>query len=441
MSNTAYTLENCMIVTVDSKGSFFPNGKIIIDEGAIVYVGDMTGRKSIGRVFDMERRIVMPGLVNTHTHSPSSMFRGYADDFPLRIWLEEHMWPAERQLTAEFALCASRLSYLEYLTHGMTTNVDMWYFADQIYAAALESGLRSFIAAGIFSFPSPESDDSLEVARSFVESHATKPTHDTRVVAALGPHDAYSCSPEILSEVAQIAGRSEAITTIHLSEASGDNEEIMAKYGLSPTRYLQTSGLFENRVIAAHCIHMSDSDLDILAANDVNISYNPVSNMKLCDGIMPYAKAKERGINITLGVDGAQSNNSLDMFSDVKTGVLLQKLHNGDPASMTAEEAVRMMTIRGAEAVGMSDMIGSIEVGKRADLISIDTDTPGFSPLYPTSVERAYSHIIYSDVAVNDVIVDGEFLLKDKVPTRIDRRKLIADLNQCSIELAERIRK
>ena len=163
--------------------------------------------------------------------------------------------------------------------------------------------------------------------------------------------------------------------------------------------------------------------------------------MKLCDGIMPYAKAKRKGINITLGVDGAQSNNSLDMFSDVKTGVLLQKLHNGDPASMTAEEAVRMMTIRGAEAVGMSDMIGSIEVGKRADLISIDTDTPGFSPLYPTSVERAYSHIIYSDVAVNDVIVDGEFLLKDKVPTRIDRRKLIADLNQCSIELAERIRK
>ena len=351
------------------------------------------------------------------------------------------MWPAERQLTAEFALCASRLSYLEYLTHGMTTNVDMWYFADQIYAAALESGLRSFIAAGIFAFPSPESDDSLEVARSFVESHATKPTHDTRVVAALGPHDAYSCSPEILAEVAQIAGQSEAITTIHLSEASGDNEEIMAKYGLSPTGYLQASGLFENRVIAAHCIHMSDSDLDILAANDVNISYNPVSNMKLCDGIMPYAKAKRKGINITLGVDGAQSNNSLDMFSDVKTGVLLQKLHNGDPASMTAEEAVRMMTIRGAEAVGMSDMIGSIEVGKRADLISIDTDTPGFTPLYPISVERAYSHIIYSDVSVNDVIVDGEFLLKDKVPTRIDRRKLIADLNQCSIELAERIRK
>ena len=441
MSNTAYTLENCIIVSVDSKNNFFPNGKIIVDGERIVYAGDMNGAKSIGRQFDMKKRIVMPGLVNTHTHSPSSVFRGYADDYPLRIWLEEHMWPAEKQLTAEFTLYASRLSYLEYLTHGMTTNIDMWYFSDQVYTAALESGLRSFVAAGIFSFPSPESNTPLEVARSFVESHETKPAYNTRVIAALGPHDAYSCSPEILSDVAEIAKRTEAMITIHLSEASGDNKEIMAKYGVSPAEYLRNLGIFENHVIAAHCIHLSDSDLNILATHNVNISYNPVSNMKLCDGIMPYTKAKERGINITLGVDGAQSNNSLDMFSDVKIGVLLQKLRNGDPASMTAEEANRMMTIRGAEAIGMSEMIGSNEVGKKADLISIDTNTPGFTPLYPISVERAYSHIIYSNVSVNDVIVDGEFLLKDKVPTRVDIQELISDLNQCSIELTKRIRK
>ena len=431
-TKNVWTLSNCKVVTVDALDHYYREGRVIIENGRIQAVGAANEIPIQGQEFNLGGRILMPGLVNTHTHSPSSIFRGLADDLPLRIWLEEHMWPAEKNLTADLALLASRLSYLEYLTNGMTTNVDMWYFAESVMQAAKESGLRSFIAAGIFSFPSPESDDSLGAAEAFLARQCSEIPPESRVRPAVGPHDAYSCSPEILSRTAALAKNYGVLTTIHLSEAKGDNEEILQKYGVSPTRYMEECGLFENPVVCAHGIYLSGEDLDILHRHNVGISYNPVSNMKLCDGVLPLKHLMEKKVPVSIGVDGAQSNNSLSLLADIKTGVLLQKITMNDPAFFTAGQAVHMMTIDGAAAVGMADQIGSIEVGKRADLITLDVDFPGFTPLDDRDIDHVYSHIIYTSPRVNDVFVDGEILMRDKLPLRVNAEKTVQDLKHAA---------
>ncbi len=312
------TLCNCLIVTVDPEDRTVPDGKIVIQDGRISRIGLSAEIPSLGEEIDLGGRIVMPGLVNTHTHSPSSIFRGYADDLPLHTWLEEQLWPAERKTTRSSVLAASRLAYLEFLMNGMTTNVDMWYFANEVFRAAEESGLRSFVCAGIFSFPSPESDHSLRDAEAFVQQHLSPSCR--RVQPGFGPHDAYSCSPDILRRVADLAQETGVLTTIHLSEAPGDNEEIRRRYGKTPAEYVESCGIFRSRTVCAHGCHLSESDARILAENGASVSYNPVSNMKLCDGIMPYRMLRDSGVCLSFVVDGAQSNNSLDLLKDAKTG-------------------------------------------------------------------------------------------------------------------------
>lgn len=440
--STCITLDNCTILTMNQKNTCIPNGRIRICGSRIEALGHKDDIQTKGILYDMKGRIVMPGLINTHTHSPSTLFRGLADDMYLREWLTEHMWPAEKNLTSEFAYYGSRLAYLEYLTNGMTTNVDMWYFADSLASAAREAGLRSIIAAGIYSFPTPQSDHSLQDAEDFLSSqqaqHRTS-DEDQRIIPCLGPHDVYSTTPELLREAAELSSRYNTMIHMHLSETIKDNEESLQLYQKTPAQVAEAAGIFTRPTLCAHCIHLTDTDMDIFEKNNVSVSYNPVTNMKLCEGILPIAKLRKKGITVSIGVDGAQSNNSLNLRSDAKTGVLIQKYGDNDPRCMDAVSAVRMMTIEGARAIHMEKDIGSLEVGKYADIISIDLDTPATTPLLATNTTNICSHLVYTDTSINDVMVGGEFLLKNKEYQRVNPKEIMLEAQNAADYIINKI--
>lgn len=415
MSNQTIVLKNCLIVTVDKEDNYFHNGMLIIRNGIIDYVGPQIDYPTDYSVIDMSGKIIMPGLINTHTHSPAALFRGVGDDLFLMDWLQNYMWPVEKNMTAEDAYHGSRLSYLEFLRNGMTTNVDMWYFSDAVAQAAMSVGLRAVVAAGVFAWATPESADSLRDADDFVAKYIDK-SAETFIYPCYGPHDAYSNTSDTLREVVKLSKARNTIIHTHLSETEENNEQILEEHGVTPTRFYEQNGVFERKVLAAHGIWLTDEDLKIFHENDAYVSYNPVSNLKLCDGILPVHRLKEAKVGFSLGVDGAQSNNSLDLLSDQKTGVLIQKMAVNDPTFFPARDAVRMITIDGAASIGMENEIGSLEQGKQADIISLDFSDVNLTPYSEDIPGQIYSHITYSATGANvsDVFVAGKQLLKNK---------------------------
>jgi len=411
---------------------------VVIKDGLIDYAGPEIEIEPEGERIDMKGKIVMPGLVNTHTHSPAALFRGFADDLFLMDWLQHYMWPMEKNLTAQFAYDGASLSYLEFLKNGMTTNVDMWYYADSLAQAAMRIGLRAVIAAGIFTWSTPESDHSLRDADDFVAKYRST-SAVSYIYPCYGPHDAYSCSREILRETAKLAAKRDTIIHAHISETQQNNEELFAKEGVSPTRYMQREGIFDQHVLGAHCIYLSDEDIDIFHESGACVSYNPVSNLKLCDGILPLQLLMKGNVGVSLGIDGAQSNNSLDLLADLKTGVLIQKMSQNDPTFFPARQAVRMVTIDGARAIGMENEIGSIEKGKLADIISLDTRDVNLAPCLHDFPEQIYSHITYSALGsnVSDVFVGGKQLLKDKKTLYLDTGEILETAQKASRILYE----
>lgn len=429
-------MHNCTVVTVDRDDHIYADGMVVVQGDTIQYVGPKMLTLPMGKHINMNGKIVLPGLINTHTHSPAALFRGFGDDLFLMDWLQNYMWPVERYMTSEDTYHGSRLSYLEYLRNGMTTNVDMWYFAESVALAAQSIGLRAFVAAGVFSWPTPESENSLRDACDFVQKYHDK-SNNTLVYPCYGPHDAYSCSQELLREIAQLSKTQNTIIHAHISETKENNKEIFEKFGVSPTRYFEQTGVFERRLLGAHCIWLSDEDIAIFREYGASVSYNPVSNMKLCDGILPVRRLVDAGIKITLGVDGAQSNNSLDLLADQKTGVLIQKMKEKDPTFFPARQAVRMLTIDAATCLGLEDSIGSIEVGKKADIISLDTHDLNLTPLHHDMRDMVYSHITYTATGTNvsDVFVNGRQLMKDKEIIGID----VTDIRNTAQKTSERL--
>ena len=436
------TLDNCLILTVNENNDLITNGRLIIRDNIIEAVGTADTLTAKGTVKDMGGRIIMPGLINTHTHSPSVLFRGLADDKFLHEWLTQYMWPAEKHLNEESTYNGSRLAYLEYLTNGMTTNVDMWYFADSIAKAADESGLRSFIAPGIFAFATPQSDHSLEDAENFLKRFYAQPKEkleNTRVYPCVGPHDVYSTTPELLKECVKLSEKYDTMIHMHISETQRDNDEALELYHKTPTKVAEDAGIFTRPTLFAHCIFLTDEDMDIFHKHNASVSFNPVTNLKLCEGILPIPKLREKKVNVSVGVDGAQSNNSLNLCSDTKTGIIVQKCTAQNPCCLNSIDAIRMMTIDGAKAVGMEDKIGSLEAGKLADIISIDVNTPAMTPLLRKTTENICSHIIYTDIQVNDVIVDGEILLENKECRRVNAQEIMETAQKTADEIIQLI--
>lgn len=432
------TLTNCTVLTVDGKDTFFPRGRVQIHDGRILAVGAEENIPLVGEVVDLSGGLVMPGLVNTHTHSHSSIFRNQADDLRLMDWLKKAVWPMEKFLSPERAYAATALSCLEYLRCGITTYADQFYYSDTIAHAAQRSGLRCFLAASVFTNPSPETDDSFGAAVKFIQNWkgAEQQTH---VYPCIGPHAPYSVSGPLFKEITELSRCYDLLIHTHISETLDENNQIREQTGLSPTQWLESLGVFEQPTLAAHSIHLSQEDMEIYRRNNVHASYNPVSNMKLASGILPYRQMRDRGIQISLGTDGAQSNNSMDLLRDLREGVLLQRVTAMDATVISSREAVRLVTIEGAKALRMEKEIGSLEPGKLADLIVLDPDSPRMTPLHREDLDNLCGAVTYSACGpdVRDVMVEGKWLMRDRTVLSFDENEVLRNGQAASEFLVE----
>lgn len=437
--DNCYTLKNCTVLTVDEADRFYENGVIVVENGLISELGAAGEITPRGETVDMSGKLVMPGLINTHTHSHSSIFKNQADDLKLMDWLKKAMWPMEKRLSAERSRAATSLSCLEYIAGGITCIADQFYYAMATAEAEQESGLRSFLAATVFTDPSPETSDTLAAATAFIERYAGR-QDETLIYPCIGPHAPYSVSETLWRECVRLSEKHELIIHTHISETKDENDQIMAQTGMSPTAWLDSMGVLDRNVLAAHSVHLSDADIELYARKNVRVTYNPVSNLKLSSGIMPMKKLRDKGVLVSIGTDGAQSNNSMDLLRDLRTGVLIQKQSNDDATFMAARDAVRMVTIDGARALGMQQQIGSLEKGKKADIIALDTESPRLCPLHRGSLGNLYATVTYSACGadVTDTIVNGRWLMKNREMLSLDAKKVRAQAQAASEYLVKK---
>lgn len=420
---------------MDGRG-LIEDGAIAVKDGRITFVGKraLVEGVSAEEKIDAKGKVAMPGLVNCHTHVSMTLFRGLAEDKPLDVWLKETIWPLEARFTREDVYVGALLGCLEMLKSGITCFADMYFHEDMVARAVLESGLRSVLAEGIIEAGNKEQGEkmlnkSVNFARNF-SGHA-----DNRITVMLAPHAAYSCSPELLKKVRDKASELGIGVHTHLAESAKLFMEFEKKYGCSEVEFLSDLGFFGGHVLAAHCIHLSASDRHILARHGVNAVYVPVANMKLGLGAARVKELADLGVNVALGTDGPASNNTLDMFETVKVSALLQKLVYLDCRVLPAYEVLQMATLDGAKALGLSASIGSLEVGKKADMILVDFSKPHLRPLHDV-----YAALVYSARGsdVDTVIVDGKILMENRQVKTLDEQAVIAKAEKHAAELLAR---
>jgi 5-methylthioadenosine/S-adenosylhomocysteine deaminase len=420
-------VRNGTVVTVDANRRVIPRGSVAIDGRDIVAVDTadgiaarFTGRETI----DAAGAVVMPGLVNTHTHAPMVLFRGLADDLALMDWLQKYIFPAEaKTVSPEFVRAGTRLAALEMIESGTTTYADMYYFEEEVARATRAAGLRGVLGETIIQFPAPDAKTPAEsLAR--VERFAREFAGDELITAAVAPHSMYTLDGDTLKACRALADRLQIPVIIHLAETKDEIKTSDEKYHATPTAYLESLGFWGPRTLAAHAVHVTPADIAILAARHVGVSHNPESNMKLASGIAPVEAMRKAGVAVGLGTDGAASNNDLDMFEAMRQAAFLHKLVAGDPRAIPAPVALEMATIEGARAMGMEHEIGSLEAGKRADLLVVSMASARQTPMYDP-----VSHIVYVTHGddVQTTIVNGKVLMRDRKVLTLDRRQVLAD--------------
>ncbi len=402
------------VVTMDAERRVIPNGAVAIVDGVIAAVGpaaDVATRYVAERTIRPgPHDIVLPGLINAHNHAAMTLLRGGADDMRLMDWLETYIFPAESALvTPDFVRTGTQLAMLEMIRTGTTTFADMYYFEDDVAWVVRDAGMRGVLGETLLDLPTPDAptfDEGLAYAERYLQNWVDHP----RVTAAIAPHAPYTLGPDSLRRVAELARRYGAPLLIHLAETSDEIDQIRADYELSPVEHLQRIGFLGPDVIGAHSIWVTGPDMAVLAEFGVGAVHNPESNMKLASGTMPVDALHDAGVAVGLGTDGPASNNDLDMFGAMFTAALLHKHATGDPTAMPAGTVVAMATIDGARALHMDDTIGSLEVGKQADLIVVDGSAPNLVPR--TDV---YSHLVYAARGdnVSTTVVDGRILYQE----------------------------
>jgi 5-methylthioadenosine/S-adenosylhomocysteine deaminase len=415
------------VVTMDAQRRVIENGAIAVTGDHIVAVGP---RAQIDKDYQAKQRvdrpdaILTPGLINTHTHAAMSLFRGVADDMKLQDWLEKFIFPAEaRNVDREFVRWGTRLAAIEMALGGTTTYTDMYYFEETVAEATKEVGLRGVLGQTVIGFPAPDYKTPAETlvgTEKFFKMFANDPL----IVPAVAPHAIYTVPDDVLKSCRALANRYAKPLVIHLSETKHENEESLAKRGKTPTAALESLGVLNGLTVAAHGVWLDDADMKILKARDTGLSHCPSSNMKLASGVAPVVKILSLGIAMGLGTDGvAGSNNDHDMMEEMDLAAKLQKVTTFDPQALPAETAFAMATITGARALHMDSMIGSIEKGKRADVIMIRLDKPHAVPIYNVYSQLAYA-LKASDVA--DVMVNGRVIVRDKKMMTIDLAPVMA---------------
>jgi len=385
-------------------------------------------------VIDASHMAVLPGLVNAHTHLSMTLLRGVADDIQLMEWLETQIWPIERNLTADDCYAGALLGCLEMIKSGTTCFADQYFFMEHVARAVEEAGLRGVLSYGIIEKDDPARRESeLRAGEELVKSCQGKA--NGRVLTMFGPHAAYTCSPECLTRVKELAKQYRVGIHIHLSESQEEVRQISERYGRRPVEHLEALGFLGPEVLAAHCIWLTDDEIATLRKRGVKPVHNPVSNMKIACGTSPVQKMLAAGIPVALGTDGAASNNSLDMFREMKFAALLGKAHDLDPTALPAWSVLEMATINGARALGLEKEIGSLEAGKKADLVLVDLRKPHLTPLHNVA-----SHLVYSVTGgdIDTVIVDGKILMRGRRVLTLDEYRVLEGAQKVSEGLLAR---
>ena len=415
MKNIDLVIKGGLICTMNSKRDLKVNSSIAIHQGKILAINDSNLIAEIytsNTEIDGTDSIVMPGLINTHTHSALSFLRGICDDLNLMDWLKNYVWPLEKNFIDEvFVYHATKLAIHEMLQSGTTTFNDSYFYSREVARAASEMGIRCIAGELVFTSPSPIGQNSQKTF-SYIQENFEEWRGSKLISISLSPHSLYACSPDLIKKAHAYSSRNNALMNILVSESQREVADIQALYGDTPIGVLDKLGVLNERLIATHCVQVTNSDMERIASNNVGISHNPESNMKLGNGVAPIISLLKLGINVGLGTDGAASNNDLSLFSEIDFAVKLQKGYNRDATVFNSLQAVEMLTINAAKVLNLQDQIGSFEVGKCADLILIDCKNSHSTPLY-----NPYSHIVYAARSsdVSTVIIDGKVLVDNKI--------------------------
>lgn len=429
-------IHNALVLTGDEAFNTIPSGAIGITQGKIEQVHARPQDQPLPDAkahLDVRGAIVMPGLINSHTHLPMSLYRGLADDLPLEQWLQEHMFPVEARFsTAENIPWAVRLSCAEMLLGGITTCCDGYFWADRIADTVSDIGLRAVLAQGVIDFPAPgvpDPVDNIATAKAYVaqwhgNSHLIRPS--------IFCHAPYTCSAETLTAARRAADDAGVLFQIHVAETRSETENCRAEHGCSPISYLQRLGLLNQNTFLVHAVWVDDQDIEIIAQSNAAIAHCPQSNMKLASGIAPLPRFIEAGIRVGLGTDSSASNNDLDLFKEMDMTAKLHKVSTMDPTIMDAQTVLSLATRLGARAIGLGDHIGTIAVGKQADLVVLDTNQPHLTPMYHPA-----SHLVYAASAsdVRHVMIDGRWVVRDKELLTIDLDEVLFAANRIAADI------
>jgi 5-methylthioadenosine/S-adenosylhomocysteine deaminase len=425
MSNSAppisidLLLTNAILITMDASDALYEDGAVAIQDDHIVAVGPsepLSKQYTPQETIDCQGKVVMPGLVNAHTHVPMNLLRGLADDLRLDVWLLGYMMPVEREFVDQaFVQLGTALACAELIRSGVTCFADMYYYEDQVAETTAETGLRAVLGQTILKFPSPDAatyEEALDAAEALIQKWKGHPL----ITPAVAPHAHYTGTVDILSAATQLALKHDIPLHTHVSETKSEVKEAFEAHEMAVVPYLKEQGLLEANVIAAHCVHIDELEMHILQHHGTGVAHNPTSNLKLASGIAPVAEMLDMGLNVGIGTDGVSSNNDLDMFEEMRLTALLGKGSTGDPTVIPAKTAVAMATRMGAEAIHLGDQIGSLEHGKKADLIMVDISTLHNSPRFQNDADGVYTQLVYAAKSsdVTDVMVNGRWLMREK---------------------------
>jgi 5-methylthioadenosine/S-adenosylhomocysteine deaminase len=408
-------IKNALIVTMD-KDKRLIKGDILVEGNKISKIGKNISEKD-EETIDANGMVALPGFVNTHTHSAMTLLRGYADDLPLMKWLKEYIWPLEALLKPDDCYVGSKLACLEMIKAGITTFSDMYFYMSNVAKAVEESGIRG-VLSHVINDLMPENFAGITATKRFLN----EVKKSERVMPIIGPHSPYACSKETLQRAKELADGFNTLIHIHASETREEIEESKRKLGLRPIEYLSSIGLLDSNLEIAHCVWTDENEIKLLAKSNVKISHCSVSNMKLSAGTGPINYMLEKGLVVSTGSDGPCSNNRLDIIQEMKFCSLLQKVSFIDPTVIPAQKALEMATTNGAKALGMEDKVGSIEVGKLADIILMDFRKPHLTPMH-----NVYSHLVYSAQAsdVDTVICNGKILMRNRKVLNLNEKEIM----------------
>jgi 5-methylthioadenosine/S-adenosylhomocysteine deaminase len=420
---------NGVVLTLDSGSTTFNPGGIAIREGKIESTGPSDEIQSAfesSEIMDISGCVALPGLINAHTHAAMTLFRGLADDLPLMDWLQGHIFPAEKNLNEEWVYWGTMLACAEMILSGTTAFCDMYLFEHKVAEAAKRAGIRALVGEVLYDFPSPaygEVENGLRHTELLIERWRGDPL----VSVAVEPHALYTCSPDLLRKCHRLSVRHEAPLVIHLSENAAEVEQILHLYGRRPVAHLEALGLLGQRLVADHCVALNETDIGMLAENQVKVVHNPESNMKLASGIAPVPRLLESGVTVALGTDGCASNNNLDMFGEMDTCAKLHKAAALDPTVLSASTALRMATGAGAMALGWEGLTGQIAPGMLADLIVVDFRKPHLTPVY-----NPVSHLVYAAGAadVRHSVIGGRLVMKDRTLLTLDVEEIFGHVRE-----------